>query len=151
MKSIADGQQSIRRLVRELSGELSGLNRQVSARVELREVDLGCLDLLAREGPMSPSALAKAAQLHPATLTGILDRLEQNGWVERRRDPQDRRGVLVHAMGNRARELVANYAGMNSAIDKICASYDLRDLTIIADFLERVSAAAREANAELSD
>ena len=150
MKSIVYGQHSIRRLVRELSGELSALNRQVSVRVELREVDLGCLDLLAREGPMSPSALAKAAQLHPATLTGVLDRLEQNGWVERRRDPQDRRGVLVHALGNRARELVANYAGMNSAIDKICASYEVRDLAVIAEFLERVTAAARDANSELA-
>src|SRR5690606_9616047 len=116
-------QQHIRTLVRELNGELGALNRRVGLKVALREIDLGCLDLLSRQGPMSPSALASATQLHPATLTGVLDRLEQSGWIERRRDPMDRRGVVVHPLGNRARELVANYAGMNSAIDEICASY----------------------------
>jgi DNA-binding MarR family transcriptional regulator len=33
--------------------------------------------------------------LDSATMTGILDRLEQNGFVERRSDPKDRRNKIV--------------------------------------------------------
>lgn len=40
-------------------------------------------------------ALAEKLLLDSATITGILDRLEQNGFIERRVDPRDRRNKLV--------------------------------------------------------
>jgi len=70
-----------------LSIQLSLLNHQVGARAGLNDADLDCLDLVARHGPLSPSALAQRAALHPATITGILDRLERGGWVARRTRP----------------------------------------------------------------
>src|SRR5690349_19180548 len=87
----------VKESLRELTNQLSLLNHQVGARLELRDVDLDCLDLIARYGPLSPSALARRAGLHPATLTGILDRLQRGGWVVRERDPEatDRRAVSV--------------------------------------------------------
>lgn len=39
--------------------------------------------------------LAEQLLLDSATITGIIDRLEQNGFIERRIDPQDRRNKLV--------------------------------------------------------
>ena len=140
----------VRALLRELSSQLGLLNRQVGGQVDLREIDVGCLDFLARQGAMSPSGLARASGIHPATVTGILDRLEQGGWIARERDPADRRIVLVHPLGKRAPELMRLYAGMNGAVDTICAKYSTKELATIADFLARVSAAGRIANAELS-
>src|SRR6202035_2803378 len=72
---------AIKQSLRELGIQLALLNHQVGAHLELRDVDLDCLNLLDRHGPLSPSALARVAGLHPATMTGILDRLENNGWV----------------------------------------------------------------------
>jgi len=86
---------AIKESLRELSIQLSLLNHHVSARVDLRDVDLDCLDLISKFGPLSPSALARRAWLHPATMTGILDRLERGGWVIRDRSTSDRRGVLL--------------------------------------------------------
>ena len=74
--------------------QLSLLNLHVGAHLDLKDVDLNCLDLLASHGPLSPTALARRAGLHPATMTGILDRLERGGWVARERDPSDRRAVV---------------------------------------------------------
>ena len=132
---------SVKRGLRELSSQLSLLNHRIGARLDLKDVDLGCLDLVARDGPLTPTALARRAGLHPATVTGVLDRLERAGWVVRERDPADRRGVRVRALPTRVREVVRLYSGMNRSLDDILASYDEAELAVIANFVQRTAAA----------
>jgi DNA-binding MarR family transcriptional regulator len=140
----------IRTALRELSLQLTLLNRQVSARVSLKDIDFDCLDLIDQHGPLSPTALGRLANLHPATVTGILDRLERAGWIARERDPSDRRAVHVRALRDRNGELLALYAGMNSAIDTICADYTDAELALLTDFLARATSAGRAAAQTLS-
>src|SRR5260221_5285420 len=78
---------AVKESLRDLGTQLSQLNNNVGSRLDLKATDLGCLDLISRDGPISPSALAKRAGLHPATMTGVLDRLESGGRVENGRDP----------------------------------------------------------------
>jgi DNA-binding MarR family transcriptional regulator len=136
--------------LRELSSQLSVLNHHVGSRLELRDVDLGCLELLARHGPLSPGALARHAGLHPATMTGIVDRLERAGWVARDRDPADRRAVLIRPLRDRGAELFRLYAGMNTAMDQVCAGYSDEELTLLAGFLRRTTTAGQAATEALS-
>ena len=136
--------------LRELNSQLSVLNHHVGARLELRDVDLGCLELLARHGPLSPGALARHAGLHPATMTGIVDRLERAGWVARDRDPADRRAVLIRPLRDRGAELFRLYAGMNTAMDQVCAGYSDEELTLLAGFLRRTTTAGQAATEALS-
>ena len=70
---------AIRESLRDMSIQLSLLNHHVSGHIDLKSGDLDCIDLISRYGPLSPSALARRAGLHPATVTGILDRLERGG------------------------------------------------------------------------
>ncbi len=130
--------------------QLSLLNHRVGARLDLKDVDLDCLDLIARHGPVSPSALARRAGQHPATMTGILDRLERGGWITRERDPADRRAVVVRALRDRNAELVRLYSGMNASVDEICAGYGEAELELLADFLRRTADAGRGATDELA-
>jgi DNA-binding MarR family transcriptional regulator len=141
---------AIKESLRELSNQLSLLNHRVGAQVELRDVDLDCLELINRHGPLNPSALARRAGLHPATLTGILDRLERGGWIARDRDPHDRRAVVVRVRRDRGRELFRLYAGMNASLDRICAAYSDDQLELLADFLRRTTDAGRTATDELA-
>ena len=144
---------AIKESLRELGGQLSRLNHSVGARLDLKAADLECLDLIARYGPLSPSALARRAGLHPATMTGILDRLERGGWVDRDRDPADRRGVVIRAARGRGAEILRLYlvdSGMNTAIDQICAAYDDKDLQVLAGFLRSTADAARTAAERLA-
>src|SRR6266540_1073637 len=136
---------AIRESLRELASQLSLLNHRVGAQLDLRDVDLDCLDLIDRHGPLSPSALARRAGLHPATMTGILDRLERGGWVARDRDPSDRRAVVVRARRDRNAELLRLYAGMNTAMDQLCAGYSDDQLELLADFLRRTANAGQSA------
>jgi DNA-binding MarR family transcriptional regulator len=141
---------AIREALRELSSQLSLLNHHVGARVELKDVDLDCLDLISRTGPLSPSALARRAGLHPATMTGIIDRLERGGWVARDRGTSDRRAVLIRALRDRNSELLHLYSGMNTSVDQICAGYSDAELHLLADFLRRTAQAGRTATDELA-
>ena len=51
--------------------------------------------LLRRDG-LSQSALAELLDVEPITLTRHVERLEQEGWIERRGDPRDRRLKRVY-------------------------------------------------------
>ena len=141
---------AIKESLRELSIQLSLLNHQVGTHVDLRDVDLDCLDLINRYGPLSPSALARRTGLHPATMTGILDRLERSGWVARERDPGDRRAVLIKAQRDRNAELFGLYAGMNTSMDQLCAGYSEAELELVAEFLRRTTSAGHEATEQLA-
>ncbi|MFD8568804.1 MarR family winged helix-turn-helix transcriptional regulator [Streptomyces sp. NPDC059639] len=137
--------------LRELSAELVLLRRQVGARLDLRGMDMDCLDLINAHGPLSPTALAQRAGLHAATTTGILDRLERGGWISRRRDPSDRRATVIHALRERNAELLGHFAEMNSSVERICADYDEAELELLADFLRRTADAGRHATEGLAD
>jgi DNA-binding MarR family transcriptional regulator len=141
---------AIKQSLRELRMQLSLLNLHVSAQLDLKDVDLDCFDLIASHGPLSPSALARRAGLHPATMTGILDRLERGGWVVRERDSSDRRAVLVRAQHTRTAELLGLYSGMNTLMDQICSGYRESELELVADFLSRTANAGRSATDELA-
>src|SRR5690606_5627308 len=78
------------------------------ARMMLREFDRQAIDLgltrsqwqvlayLLREDGQQQKQLADQMDLTAITLTGLLDRLERDGWVERRNDPSDRRAKRVY-------------------------------------------------------
>src|SRR6266851_9195309 len=135
----------IRNSLRELRIQLSLLNYRVGSQLELKDVDLDCFDIIDAYGPLSPTALARRAGLHPATVTGILDRLERGGWIARERDPSDRRAVVVRAVRERYAELMRQYAGMSASMDDVCARYTDAELELLADFLRRTSQAGQHA------
>jgi DNA-binding MarR family transcriptional regulator len=141
----------IKESLRELTIQLALLNHQVVAHLDFKDSDLPCLDIISRHGPLSPSELARRAGLHPATITGILDRLERGGWVARERDPADRRAVTVRALRDRSAEIIRLYSGMNTSMDDVCAQYTDAELQLLADFLRRTTDAGHDATNQLAD
>jgi DNA-binding MarR family transcriptional regulator len=58
-------------------------------------IHLHVLTILEASGPLSMGKIAEALDVSVASATGIVDRMEQRGFVERQAQPGDRRIVLV--------------------------------------------------------
>ncbi len=72
-------------------------------------VHVNVLAVLDIDGPMPMGGLAEALDVSQASATGIVDRMEQRGLVERRRIDDDRRVVRV-ALTDEGRRLIAGMA-----------------------------------------
>lgn len=57
----------------------------------------GVLRCLWEDGPCTPKELAQTLRLETSTISGVLDRMEKKGLVERVIDKKDRRSVRVMA------------------------------------------------------
>jgi DNA-binding MarR family transcriptional regulator len=137
--------------LRRLTHQLHRLNDAVGSHVDLLPGDLEVLDMIGRDGPMSPRDVIAATGVHPATLTGILDRLERGGWLTRRPDQVDRRRLIVEAAMERGGELTRLYAPMSKALAGICAGYSAEELSAIVEFLERAADAGTHAIVEVRE
>ena len=134
----------IRTALRDLRVQLALLNHHVGYQLSLKDAELDCLDVLARDGALTPSVLARRSGIHPATMTGILDRLERGGWIVRDRDQTDRRRVTVSVVKDRAVHPAVQL------VDRICAGYSEDELDLIAGFLRRCAEAGETSTAKLA-
>ncbi|MBN1238086.1 MAG: MarR family transcriptional regulator [Gammaproteobacteria bacterium] len=82
---------SLRRIIRAVDL----YSRKLMAEHGLSGPQLLCLKQLDARGELLSGELAKGMSLSPATVTGILDRLEGRGLVTRERRAEDKRTVLV--------------------------------------------------------
>lgn len=71
------------------------LNQKVAER-NITPVQAMVLGFLNEEDGITASELGKRTELDSATMTGIVDRLEAAGLVERRGHPADRRSIEIH-------------------------------------------------------
>lgn len=62
---------------------------------KITPVQFALLFFLWKKDGLSGSELGERLQMDSATVTGIIDRLEQGGFIERRSDPNDRRNRLI--------------------------------------------------------
>jgi DNA-binding MarR family transcriptional regulator len=85
--------QALRRIIRAVDIH----SRELAARYGITGPQLVCLATLCDEGAMTGAELSRRVFVSASTITGIIDRLEKGGYVERKRDEIDRRRVLLHA------------------------------------------------------
>jgi len=128
------------------SGSLMQLLSQAAAdRIGINATDLNCLNILGFSGPMTAGQLAQATGLTTASITGVIDRLEQAGYAQRERDARDRRRVVVRLIVSAVhRDVAPAFAPVLAAWQDIAKSYTDDELALIAGFQRRVEAALRD-------
>lgn len=140
----------IQRALQDLRIELSIATSRVAARVGLRPADLDVLDVVAHYGPVSPTYLARRTGTHIATLTGVLSRLERDGWVRRQRDPEDGRAFIIEADPGRAAALGAVYAAANGELKELAGALGAEAAESVLAYLLAVARTVRAEADELA-
>ena len=79
--------------VRRIFHAINEYSKNIEKTTGLTGPQLWAVKLLAKVAPLRVSDLARQMYLHPATVVGILDRLETKGLVTRTRSKEDRRTV----------------------------------------------------------
>jgi DNA-binding MarR family transcriptional regulator len=122
------------------TGSLMQLMSQAAAdRIGINSTDLNCLNILSFRGQMTAGELARETGLTTASITGVIDRLEEAGFVRRERDPQDRRRVVVRLVLERAvRDVASVFLPMVRDWNEMAARYSDGELKLIVDFYDRM-------------
>jgi len=116
----------------------------VATRVGLNSTDLECLDLLCLAGATTAGRLSSHTGLTSGATTAAIDRLEHAHFVVRRRDPRDRRVVLVEVVEAGAKLIYPFYRPLVSRLDKVNAKYRDRQLATVLRYLTDAIAATAE-------
>ena len=95
IKEIVD---AIRKFVRAVSLDAF----KISKKYGLTGPQSTLLRTLVKEGPLSSASLSRRLYVTPSNITGIIDRLEKKGLVERIRKERDRRIALINLTENGA-------------------------------------------------
>ncbi len=157
----AETRAALARELQKFTGLGASLFRAAAARTGMAVTDLQVLELLESDGPATAGELADRTGLTTGAITGMLNRLEEAGLIQRERDPDDGRRVIVRLAPAAASQQAdptadqpparAVFAALNTAWDDLAASYDDERIALLLDFLTRANEQARQELARLRE
>lgn len=133
----ADLKKRAQAAVRDYGIHLTLFRNAVNEWAGLNATDMECLRFLFLKGVATPSELARQTGLTSGATTAMLDRLEKAGMLERKPNPDDRRGTLITPAKGAAERAASWFESARIAQDELLSSYSESDLEIIADVFER--------------
>jgi DNA-binding MarR family transcriptional regulator len=114
-------------------------------RIGINATDLNCLNILSFSGQLTAGELARETGLTTASITGVIDRLEDAGYVRRERDGRDRRRVVVHLVVDKALHDVAPvFLPLIRDCQQLAADYSDDELQLILAFYRRMEQVIRD-------
>ena len=123
--------------VRDYGVNLTHFRNAISEWAGFNATDMECLRLLSQKGTATPTELARHTGLTSGATTAMLDRLEKAGLIERRPNPDDRRGTLIAPQQSSSEKMAAWFESARKAQDALMSTYSESELEIIADVFER--------------
>jgi DNA-binding MarR family transcriptional regulator len=102
---------------------------------------IAALATIERRGPLTLGELAEVEAVQPPTITAAVDRLENEGFVQRRRDPVDRRVTHVQVTAAGRRLLEESRSRKTAYLERRLESLTVRERATLeraAAILERV-------------
>jgi DNA-binding MarR family transcriptional regulator len=79
--------------------------------------------------------ISQASMVAPSTLTGVVDTLEKDGLIERRRSDTDRRVIRLHLTESGRQRLSVSAAKLSTEFDDLFDHVDADDEPVIRRFL----------------
>jgi len=146
----ADGWEQTGSLValRETIHRGARLRHVIARRAGLSESDLVAMEHLMGPEPLGPGDLARILDVTTAASTGLVDRLEQRGHVERRPHEQDRRRTQVEVTASGREEVLTHLLPMFVALDRLDGSFTDAERRVVERYLSGVIAAFGQLEAQ---
>jgi len=133
----------------DLSIAIDLIGQATASRLGINQTDLICLDLLARQGPLSAGQVASALGLTTAAISAMAGRLEAGGYAHREMDPNDRRRVLIHASPSGVEQAFSLFDDLYAAAAEMYSRYEERELRMLVDLLRAYRGLVDEHTARL--
>ncbi len=118
-------------------GAASDFDERLAKKLKLGRTDMRCLELVAREGPLTAGRLAEESGLTTGAVTFILDRLEAAGMVTRRRDTEDRRRVWVEIVPAAQERLAGLQQPIAEEMRQVAQHFKADELALVRDFMRQ--------------
>lgn len=118
----------------QLSTRLLLFHHAVADHLGLSPTDHKCL-LFLYKGSATPGYLAKSTGLAPSSITSILDRLEEKGFISRSLDPKNRRQVLVRLNPARVQEVQKLFDSLGRSMDSVMNQFSDSEKVAIDKFM----------------
>lgn len=121
----------------------------VSERLGLQPSEEKAIELLLRFGPITAGELSERAGLAPASVTGLVDRLERKGFARRVPDQVDKRRVRIEVEPSAMGKFQPLFADFVARLHQLYERYSDDELTLIQRYLSEVSEVQRAATEAL--
>jgi MarR family transcriptional regulator, organic hydroperoxide resistance regulator len=132
--------------IRAAVGRLLAADRRQRSRDQQRpsgtlsSSHLRALFVLVNEREATAGALAKGADLNPASVTAMIDQLEASGLVERRRDTHDRRSVLISLTDAGRSQVAEKERHWRARAAEVFADVTAEEFAAATKVIERIAA-----------
>ena len=130
---------------REAFAELRCLGSERMHRADISMTHFHLLSMLERHGSITMSRIAELLDVSVSNATGLIDRIEERGLVERTRVPDDRRVVHVQLTDAGRRKLHEVELFKEDMIHAVLARLDERQLRRVAESMADLRGAVVEA------
>ncbi|AEI66407.1 MarR family winged helix-turn-helix transcriptional regulator [Corallococcus macrosporus] len=131
---------------RSLKNPLAGICEDL----QLTPTQMHALSWLGNDGPVQVGVLAQRVGITRKTITGVVDRLESMGLVERTRDVEDRRAVVVRLTQPGSNVFARIDRGLDASLRRVLDLMGPEDRDAVFGILERMLARLT-AEAEAAD
>ena len=142
----AEVHRDLARELRQFNELGASLFRMAAARVGMTVTDMQVIDTLDSTGPATAGQLADLTGLTTGAITGMLNRLEEGGFVVRERDPNDGRRIIVRLTSGKENMpgIGPIFDVLGKAWDEMASDYDDEQLAFLLGFLKRSNALSRQ-------
>ena len=140
-----DPKKAIKSWGRELNSRAIMFHHAIGERMGLSATEHKAADILRRFGPMTAGELAEQTGLTTGAVTGLVDRLEREGFVKREHDRRDRRRVIIKPIAQgKFDEVEGLFDPLIDVMSDLLSQYSSAEKEVIADFATKAAEVFKE-------
>ena len=148
-RSMAKGPEELTAGLQRFGLERDRMRAALARHAGISATDLDALEHLEADGPLTQRDLGDRLSLTSGAITMLVDRLEEAGWVHRRKHPTDRRYLLIELAPAALAAIPEGLAEYHTAIANLARSVSPAHQRAVVAFLSDAAGAAARAAEEM--